>query len=527
MAKIAIAQVPQLRSASFQQTASTNLLSAEGAAFQRLGGAIFQSSEVIGAYQEKKQKLRADSVMAQAQVEQANAQADVETYAMNHPDQPEAWAEYRETRFGEIEGRLNYEGLDAENITSVQNYLQIGNTRSDTQLRTQAEKRRIENDNAVIRQAGDMLLRQGKRDEAIAEYGKMTMPNADKIELIENALTEGLYSDIKQEISMATIDEAEAIWNDLRERDESGDYVNYEFDMGGLRKKQRADLENYAYAQVQNRRLAAAREVTRQQDAIVKGESWTTTEDMTEGQVVALERLSESYSDGFSENSPEYQSLLDDIDTAKMDFLGFEKDPDWFEDTWRKINGGYYNEEDEWVEEGDQFNRTARNQLIRAMLEAEARNIADSEEDVEGKFFSRILSDSEKLVRTTLGERITRSLAAMQKDPLLTELSPESYGRVYQDILRQVRADADGGRIKPENVRQYIEQDLSALMEEQIQPLDSQLLRDQMRGAGSASMAVGAATAGLSEQPQFQSGQRVVQDGVTYEFDGTNWNPIN
>lgn len=485
---------------------------------QRVGGAIQQTAGVMDAYQEKKQKLRADAVMAQAQVEQAQAQADVESYALNNPDKPEAWGEYRESRFAEIESKLDMSGLGREHTLAVQNYLQIGNGKSSTMVQTQAEKRRIENDNALIRSSGDMLLRQGKREQAIAEYGKMTMPNDQKIELIDNALTEGLYSDIKQDIQTGTIQDAEEIWEQLRERDKDGNYKNFEYDMGGLRKKQRADLENFAYAQVKNRKLRAASEVLRQQDSIVKGEAWETTEDMTEEQVVALERLSESYTDGLSEMSPEYEELLDDIDTAKMDFLGFEKNPDWFDKTWKKINGGYYNDEGDWIEEGDQFNRTARNQLIRAMLEAEARNIADNEEDVEDKFFSRKLSTEEKLVRTTLGERVTRSLAAMQKDPLMTDLQPESYGRAYQTILRQVRRDADAGRIKPESVRQYIEKDLTALMAEHIKPLETRVLRDRMRGVTRQPTS--------ADTSDFQKGQRVQQGGVTYEYDGTNWNPV-
>lgn len=458
--KIPVANVPNLAQAGFSQTASGNLLSDVGQAQQRTGGMLLQSAALIKGYQEKKQKLKQDSAVAQLQIEQSKAESDIRTFTLENPDAPEKWAEFQEERYAEVESGMSLEGLGDDGVQQIKSLHAKGFENSRSKWNGAGEIRTIENSNALIKQNADTLLRNGRREEAIAEYGKINVPNSEKIGLIENALTEGLYSDIQISIKSGSIENAEAELEKLTERGKDGNYTTYEDAMGGLGKKQRADLENLARSQIKNRKAAASKHVEKQAEQVMKGEAWERSPDMTEEQDVALTRLSESLTEGLGDTSDEFIALQNDIDTAELDFLGFEKDEDWFSEQWKKINGGEYNEDGDWVESGDQFNRTARNRLIRTMVEAESRNISDNEEDFENLFFSREVSTEEKGVRTTLGEIVKRDLAAMADSPLSTTLKPDDYGRAYQQVLRQIRNDSDNGLITPETYHSYMKETL-------------------------------------------------------------------
>lgn len=228
MAKIAIAQVPQLRNASFQQTASTNLLSAEGAAFQRLGGTISQTAGVIDAYQEKKQKLMADAAMAQAQIEMTQADADVQSYMEKNPDKPESWGEFQQTRFSGIEGKLKLEGLQREHIQSVQNVLAIGGNKSATRTNLQAEKREIETANSYIETQAQYLIDNGQISAAVETINGAVMTQEQRIDWLSRSINQGVYSSVGLHLdSLGTPEELEEFSADILDKDELGFYSKH------------------------------------------------------------------------------------------------------------------------------------------------------------------------------------------------------------------------------------------------------------------------------------------------------------
>ena len=172
------------------------------------------------------------------------------------------------------------------------------------------------------------------------------------------------------------------------------------------------------------------------------------------------------------------------------------------------------------MQKGTQFNRKARMGLISAMVEAEADSIADDEEDVEGKFWDRSISPNERLVRTSLKNRIDVALTAIAGRGYTGSVAPEDYGRAYQKIVNQIREDADAGLLDEGQGQKYLEKNLPALMLEHVKPLDKKRVREKMRGESK--------TSDVSvDVSAFTKGQRVEQAGVTYEFDGTNLNPVN
>lgn len=518
MQGIPTASVPQLSGASFTPTMNPNLLTAPGQAMQTLGGKIQRAGAVVDQWHDKRQKHATDAAVAKAQLAMTEAQTKLETYQYENPDDPEKWEEKRLEYYGNARDNVTLEGIGRDGVEAINMLFDQGNETSRIKTTAQKEKRYIDMKNSDILQYGKNLLRNGKREEALGEFGKLTMPNHEKIPLIERAMSEGRYEEIYGDIDTAPdIADVEAIFEQLTARDKDGDYANFNDDIGGLELGQRTKLINIARSAAKKRKQNAHKSVMEAQDAIMEGEAWELADDVNENQRVAIERLSASLTDGFNDLSPEYEELDKEIAKSTEKWFGIERDPKWFDEQWKKINGGYYDDEGDWVEEGVQFNRTARNKLVRAMIDAETRNIADNEEDLEKTLFDRKVSSNEKLVRTALRERVDRALAAMEKDPLTTSLTPSSYSRVYASILDQVRADADSGKMDGDKVRGYIENDLAALMEKHIRPLDETRLREKMRGTQQKS----------KEQSQYKKGQRAVQGGVTYEFDGQNWNPIN
>jgi len=514
--RIPVAQIPNLAGASFNSTAPANLM-AGGRALQRVGAAVSQTSRVSSAYDKKKEKLSENAAVSSYEIERANADADIRSHQLANPDDTKGWMDMRNKRYEALNASVKMEGMSAEAMASVQQLIERGDAKSKTGINGQMEKRSIDNSNALIRANGDRMLRNGDREGAIKEYGRVQVPNHEKIEMIENALSEGLYNDVQTSIKSGSIEDAEAELERLRERGKGGDYANYEDDMGGLSKKQRSDLENFAYSHAKGRKLKAKNEVMKAQDAIQKGEGWAIPADASEDQAVALEQLASSTSIGSGINSPEYETLSKEISGLGNRTMGMgDTDQGLFEAAWEKVNGGHYDEENKWIETGEPFNREARFALIGDLLESEANEISDNEEDVEGQFYDRTLTNEERIVRESLRSVVEQGLAAVSKDPLMTTLTPESYSRAYRKLLKRVRADADAGRISPDKVNAYLQNDLKQMITEEIQPIENQRLRDQMRGEP------------VKAKPsEYTKGQRATQGGKTYEFDGTNWNEVN
>ena len=526
---IPVSQVPNLKQAAFQQEMPTNLMAAEGQAMQGLGGVVRQSGQVLDQWHDKRQAHASAAAVAKAQLAMTQAESDLGVFMEKNPDSPEKWETERSRVMSDARLRVDQEldgaggffgDIGTAGVQSINTMFDKGEEVTRIKLGAQTQKRGIELKNADLLQYGKNLLANGDREGALKSWGSMTMPNEKKVALIESSINDGRYEELLGGIKTApSIEVLEDLYGRLESK-KDGAYLDFNEDIGAMPIEQRMKLLNVARNAIKRRKIKADKSVKDAVTAIGNDEDWSLSEDVTEEQRISVEQYAASTVNGFTADSDEYNDLEKEI-TGPQRWLDMgDKDQKWFDEQWQKINGGYYNEDGDWVQKGTQFNRKARMGLISAMVEAEADSIADDEEDVEGKFWDRSISPNERLVRTSLKNRIDVALTAIAGRGYTGSVAPEDYGRAYQKIVNQIRHDADAGLLDEGQGQKYLEKNLPALMLEHVKPLDKKRVREKMRGESK--------TSDVSvDVSAFTKGQRVEQAGVTYEFDGTNWNPVN
>jgi hypothetical protein len=471
-----------------------------------------QSAGVASAYNKKKQKLYENAAVSSYEIGRATADSDLDTFQRENPDDTAKWMEFRNKRYEQLAGSVKMEGMSKAGMASVQQLIERGDANSKISTKGQIERRSIDNSNALIESNAMRMLRNNDVEGAKAEFGRMQVPNHEKIELMEGRLSEGLYSQIDTAMKSGSIEDLDEEFERLNERGKDGNFANYEDEMGGLASKQRKALINLAYSRSKARKNKAKNEVMKAQDAIQKGEGWAIPADASEDQAVALEQLASSTSIGMGIDSDEFDTLAKEISGLGGRTLGMgDTDQGLFEAAWEKVNGGHYDDDNKWIETGKPYNREARFALIGDLLESEANEISDNEEDVEGQFYDRTLTDEERIVRESLRSVVEQGLAAVSKDPLMTTLTPESFSRAYRKLLKRIRADADAGRISPDKVNAYLQNDLKQMITEEIQPIENQRMREQMRGEP------------VKAKREPKEGDTITQGGTSYTFDGTQF----
>lgn len=488
---IPISQVPNLKQAEYQREMPVNLMASEGAAMQGLGNAMSRTAGVLDQWHDKRQAHDTAAATAKAQLAMAEAETKLQSFQEANPDSPAKWEEERSRLMGaartSVDASLENEGgffsnISGDGVQQITRLFDMGEEKSRIKLGAQVEKRGIEMKNSDMLQYGKNLLANGDRDGALKVWGGMTMPNEQKIKLIEHSMQAGRYEEVLGQIQTApTLEDAEGIYERLTAK-KDGEYTDFNEDIGAMPYERRVKLQNIARNAVKVRKIKAAKSVQSAVDSILKGEDWELGDDVSEEQRVAVEQYAASTVDGFTEDSDEYVELEKEIIGYRQRFTG-DRDADWFATQWEKINGGSYNSDGDWIEKGTQFNRAARMSLIADMAEAEAESISDNEEDVEGEFWDRNISPNEKLVRTSLKNRVDVALSAMAKKGYAGSVAPEDYGRAYQNVIKQIRIDADAGMMEGEKGKAYLDTELPRLMNEHVKPLDTARVRDVLRGA--------------------------------------------
>jgi hypothetical protein len=200
------------------------------------------------------------------------------------------------------------------------------------------------------------------------------------------------------------------------------------------------------------------------------------------------------------EQSVAYKAMLNELAAAR-----FAKTSTGRIDTntpdGKKITPARRNEYQSMLEEINALpvGTKAKARLLDEWMQIRATDLLDpGEEDPRGFFSSasEILGDEAKL----RGELIANYRALLEDGTV-----PDDFGQsVEQDDKRVAEFFRKTKDPTPEQLKQ--------LRQEVLAPREAATIRRKARGETRAS--------------EFKRGQRVEQGGVTYEFDGTNWNPV-
>lgn len=234
----------------------------EFAAKARLGQAIAGAGEFFENYALQKQDLINRGQLAELEGKRMDLEASIQNMIEDNASEPGVWDEQRNALIDQYQSEREKDLAKASPIVRDTDELKYQDwlNRNRVSFSVQLNRGFINSANAQIEALAQQYLRNGDYDRFKAAMQELNVTDEQRDRMLRRGLDEGLYN--LGDLQIQNLNDTESLeqyidW--IQEKDEAGNYVNMEFEDGGISygaRTQLVRLANYKILQIERRKLA-------------------------------------------------------------------------------------------------------------------------------------------------------------------------------------------------------------------------------------------------------------------------------